>query len=501
MEEEYIIHLKQGSLRGFKEEFSIAFKGIPYAAPAVGPNRFKEPQPPLPWSGVRDASKIGPTSPHAELPALSWLGDLHIPGDEYLNLNIWRPQDMSKKELPVFVWIHGGGFTMGSGAWNAFNGSRFARDGVVCVTINYRLGIDGFMLLENVVPNLGIRDQLFALEWVKENICHFGGNPHDVTLCGESAGGMSVVTLMTIPRAKGLFRRAIAQSGAGHQCVSRTFAEKIAKLFSEKFSVQLTSEAIEKIPYPELFNYQNQLSDLVLSSNDPELISLLSRKFVTLAPVVDGDLIPDHPYNALLPDVDLLVGSNLEEWKLMLIPAGLYDRVTEEMLVTTCTQLGLPVESTLATYRAALPNANPADILVAIGTDFVYRIPAILLAEQNIKKNSHNQIKTYMYIFDGKSSIFGGQFGSGHGVDLPFVFDTVDFEESQSLIGKDVSPANLILSKKMHKAWVDFVKNGNPGWDVYNLENRSTMILRENFHLENDPWKSVREFWIGKRDT
>jgi para-nitrobenzyl esterase len=197
-----------------------AFKGIPYAAPPFGPNRFQPPRPPESWDGVRDALEYGRVAPQAPYapPFDQLLGDQGHPGEDCLNLNVWTP-DPTGGGLPVMVWIHGGSFVRGSGALPTYDGTRFARDGVVCVTINYRLGADGFLYLGDGIANRGLLDQVAALEWVQENIRAFGGDPARVTIFGESAGAFSVATLLSMPRAEGLFQRAIAQSGAGHrQC-------------------------------------------------------------------------------------------------------------------------------------------------------------------------------------------------------------------------------------------------------------------------------------------
>ena len=219
-----VVKTRHGEVRGSVVEGVNTFKGIPYAAPPFGTQRFRPPQPVEPWSGVRDALTYGPTvlKPPYFPPFDTLLPEPAIPGEDCLNLNIWSP-DLGEAQLPVMVWIHGGAFANGSGAIDMYDGSHFARDGVVCVTINYRLGIDGFLYLGDGNDNLGLLDQLAALQWVQENIAAFGGDPGNVTIFGESAGGMSVGTLLSMPRAAGLFRRAIAESGAGHHVISSEY--------------------------------------------------------------------------------------------------------------------------------------------------------------------------------------------------------------------------------------------------------------------------------------
>src|SRR5579859_5403924 len=233
---ETIVRTRQGAVRGRIVGGVAGFKGIPYSAPPFGAYRFQPPQPAERWDGVRDALNYGPTV--VKPPLIALLDDLIpepvIAGTDCLNLNIWTPAE-GKAGLPVMVWIHGGGFTNGAAAMH--DGNRFARDGVVCVTINYRLGADGFLFLGEGHVNLGLLDQVAALIWVQENIAAFGGNPNNVTIFGVSAGGMSVSTLLAMPRAKGLFHRAIAQSGAGHYAISPATAQRIGHVLAKKLAV------------------------------------------------------------------------------------------------------------------------------------------------------------------------------------------------------------------------------------------------------------------------
>src|SRR5512135_3904604 len=212
-----VVTTQYGEVRGSVADGVNTFKGIPYAAPPFGANRFQPPRPVEPWSGVRGALTYGPTPPHLEFtpPIDKLLPDAVIPGEDCLNLNIWSP-GLGSVGLPVMIWIPGGAFEHGSNALSWYDGSHFARDGVVCVTINYRLGAEGFLYLGDGIANLGLLDQIAALQWVQENITAFGGDPHNVTVFGQSAGACSIATLLSMPRARDLFRRVIAQSGAAH---------------------------------------------------------------------------------------------------------------------------------------------------------------------------------------------------------------------------------------------------------------------------------------------
>src|SRR5258707_6387064 len=229
-----VVRTRQGAVQGSATDGVAAFKGIPYAAPPFGANRFQPPRPAESWDGVREALTYGPTAPKAAYfpPFDVLLPEVAIPGEDCLNLNIWSP-DLGQARLPVMVWIHGGAFLNGSGAWPTYDGTRFARDGVVCVTINYRLGADGFLSLGDGIANLGMLDQIAALTWVQENIAAFGGDPTNVTIFGESSGAVCVATLMTMPPATGLFRRAIAPSVSAYAIAPAT-AQRIGQFLAEK---------------------------------------------------------------------------------------------------------------------------------------------------------------------------------------------------------------------------------------------------------------------------
>lgn len=493
-----IVQTKEGAVRGASENGVAAFKGIPYAAPPFGPNRFQAPQPHAAWEGVRDALEYGPTAPKPPYfpPFDAILPEPAIPGEDCLNLNIWTP-DPNASGLPVLVWVHGGAFSNGSGAISVYEGSKFARDGVVCVTINYRLGADGFLFLGDGIGNLGILDQIAALQWVQENISAFGGDPAKVTIAGESAGGFSVTTLLSLPQTKGLFRSVIAQSGAGHHVLSPATAQMIGKYLAEKLNVEVSREAIAAVSTEQLLQAQVELSGEAFANPDPVKWGEVAANLMPFEPVVDGSIIPARPIDSIVAgagsEVNVLIGSNLEEERLFMVPNTAIDFINEDMLKGAVMAYGLPLEETLATYGEARPGASPGDLLEAVLTDWFFRIPALRVAEARSKEGGS---PTYVYEFAWRSPAFDGRLGACHALEIAFAFDTLDKEDNWSISGPNPPQQ---LADTMHSAWVSFIKDGNPGWTAYDLENRSTMRFDDTSGVVNDPRPAERKLWEGKR--
>jgi para-nitrobenzyl esterase len=492
-----VVKTRQGAVRGTTAEGVTLFKGIPYAVPPFGAHRFRPPRPAEAWDGVREALNYGPTvtKPPYFPPFDVLLPEPAIPGEDCLNLNIWTP-DPGKAGLPVMVWLHGGAFANGTGAIPTYEGSRFARDGVICVTINYRLGVDGFLFLGDGTANLGLLDQVAALQWVQENIAAFGGDPNNVTIFGESAGGMSVATLLTMPRARALFRRAIAQSGAGHHVISPATAQRIGQYLAEKLGVEATLKAIAAVPLDRLVQAQVALSADVFEHPDPARWGEAAANLMPFEPVIDGDILPARPIDRILAgagtDIDVIVGTNTEEERLFMVPNGSISHITEDILAGTIAAYGLPVAKTLATYRATRPGANAGDVYEAIVTDWFFRIPAIRLAEAHVQNNG----RTYMYEFAWRSPKFDGQLGACHALEIAFVFDTLDIGEMGPLLG-DNPPQQT--AGAMHAAWVSFATRGDPGWTQYDLNQRATMRFDTNSDLVKDPRSAERMLWEGLR--
>ena len=508
-----------GELRGSVVDGVHVFLGVPFAAPTSGANRLRPPAPLESWSGVREATTLGPAPPQVAPPAAGgteW--DTAATGPDCLNLNVWTP-DPGATALPVMVWIQGGMFEIGSTA--AYDGSRFARDGVVCVVINWRLGADGFLYLGDEDANLGLLDQVAALEWVRENIAAFGGDPGNVTVFGESAGAMSIGTLLAMPRAEGLFRRAILESGAAHHATPAATARRIGQDLAARIGVPPTREAVAAVPVERLLTAQAELKADLLAHPDPGRWGPdVVASMMLWQPVIDGTVVPALPIERIAAgaaaSVDVLVGTNTDDWRLFLVITGAIGQITEEVLtgpVTTqgyraLAAYGLPVAAALRAYRDRYPDATPGDILAAVQTDWWVRIPALRLADAHVAAASptgatdggtatagaSSTPRTWMYEFAWASP----GLGAVHAIEVPFVFDTVS--TSALLFGPllgDNPPQQL--ADTMHAAWVSFATSGDPGWPAYDLSRRATMRFDTTSEVVDDPRPWERALWEGVR--
>jgi len=462
-----VVRLRDGMVRGRVEAGVISFLGIPYAAPPFGPNRMLPPQPVPAWAGERDATAFGPTVPKGDYPPQyqPLFPEVVIPGEDCLNLNVWTP-DASAGGLPVLVWIHGGSFMNGSGSVGAYDGAAFARDGVVCVTINYRLAAEGFLFLGDGIANLGLLDQLAALRWVQENIAAFGGNPGRVTVAGESAGAMSVTTLLSMPLAAGLFGQAIAQSGAGAHTLTADEGRMVAGYLAEALGVPADRDSIKAVPLDKLVQAASDLVVEVQTTPDPARWGQLTLSLLPFAPTVDGSVLPAAPLASFAAgqggNVPLLIGSNRDEARLFLVAAGTIDLIDEPTLAAVAGAYGLSGEA-LDVYRAGRAGASPGDLLAALITDWFFRIPPIRVAEARTAAGASD---TWMYRFDHPDPRDNYRFGACHAAEIPFVFDTAIRAELRPLIGDAPSPAVADLA---HRVWVDFITSGDPGWARYDV--------------------------------
>ncbi|WP_280262382.1 carboxylesterase/lipase family protein [Nocardia wallacei] len=471
---ETIVSVTGGKVRGVTEGGVSSFLGIPYAAAPVGPARFEAPKPVPEWSGVREARAHGATCVQSPYPAPihALIGSDGIPGDEYLNVNVWTP-DTSSAGLPVLVWIHGGAFTRGSNARKIYDGSAFARDGVVVVSINYRLGISGFAAVPGAPLNRGLRDQIFALRWVQDNVAAFGGDPGNVTVFGESAGGMSVVNLIASPAARGLFRRAIVQSANGSAVAAADDARKVAENVAAKLGIEPTAAAFGQLTPDRLRTVQDWTTLELIADPDPAKwgASVVANGLGILSffPVVDGDLLPDRPTDIIVsqPDrtVPLIAGWTAQEFRFFTFPTGIAAGITEETLPFVLARYGLE-PAVAERYAANRPDAAPADIFAAVITDVVFRDDVMRIAEATATAGN----PAYVYEFDWPSSI--ENLGACHVMEVPFVFDQID--AAHTLTGPNPPQR---LADEVHGAWVRFATHGDPGWSRFDAATRTVRIF------------------------
>jgi carboxylesterase type B len=494
-----VVKTRTGEVRGTLADGVYAFKGIPYAAPPFGANRLLPPQPVEPWSGVRDALAFGPKSPQPAYPpeiALLLPPEVGGAGEDCLTLNIWSAE-LGPAGRPVMVWIPGGMYAYhATGASPWYDGGRFARDGVVCVTINYRVAIDGFLYLGEGNANRGLLDQIAALEWVRENIAAFGGDPVNVTIFGESAGALSIGMLLAMPRAEGLFRRAIVQSGSAHHVISLATAQRVAQRVAEKLGVEATREALAAIGVERLLAAQTEVEADLAAHPDPERWGPeLVTSSMPWEPAIDGEVIPAAPIERIAAGagagVDLMVGTNVDETRLFLVPTGAIGFIPQEALAGAVMAYDLSVEAAFAFYSAAHPGASAGELLSAVQTDWFWRIPAIRLADAHAR----GAAATYTYEFAWRSLQFDGRLGACHALEIPFVFDTLG--NGTELLWGSEPPRRL--ADIMHAAWVSFAAHGDPGWPKYELGRRATMRFDATSQGVDDPRSGERALWEGVR--
>jgi para-nitrobenzyl esterase len=503
IEKQVIANIKNGKLEGYLENGLFVFKGIPYAAPPLGDLRWMPPQPVKPWSGVRNAKEFGPIAPQTPMPAGVIPQNLLPQSEDCLTLNIYTP-GLDNEKRPVMVWIHGGAFTIGSGSDAMYESDKLPKRGnIVLVKINYRLGMLGFLRLKDVtggkIPstgNEGLMDQVAALKWVKENIAAFGGDPSNVTVFGESAGGMSIGCLMVMPSARKLFQKAILESGVGSTAVplqeSNTAAGQFLKLSGIKKD---NVKAFRALTTAQLLEIEGRMRTMIAGRGEVQ-------KITATTPVVDGEVIPDVPNQmarkGLAKDIPAIIGTNLEEWKLFAMMQPGFNQIDEAELLK---RVGVFVSADdakklVAAYRTALqkrgPAVTPADILAAIDTDIMFRMPALEMVEA---QNDNSQ-KIYSYLFTWKSPAMGGAFGACHGLEVGFVFGNND----AMFCGN--GPEADRLSESIQDAWIAFAQTGNPStkslgdWPVYGAK-RMTMLLGKESKVVAAPYDGERAAWDG----
>lgn len=451
-----IVQTEAGLVRGRVRDGDAAFLGIPFAAPPVGDLRFAVPHPPAPWSGVREATAFGPTPQRRPFGELTTIPEPSIPGDDTLTVNVFTPAagDESAR-LPVLVWAHGGGYFAGSPASPWYDGAAFTRDGVVVVTLAYRLGFDGFGWIEDAPLNRGILDQIAALGWVQRNIAAFGGDPDRVTIAGQSAGGGSVLNLLVSPRARGLFHRVISHSGApGH--VSAGIAEDVGRRFADALGVAPTAAALRELSEDAILDREREFNvapgGITPDATPDAVLADIARAplaaGLAFAPVIDDEVVLDVSAAVaagVSADIPVLLGTTRNEFA---FPAP---TTRDEVL----TALGC------AGVDAAQVDAFGRDIdRVGEGFAFsqllvlsMFRVPSTLIA----RRRGDAASVTWLYDFAYRSSVDGV---SAHCYDLPFAWDLLAADGVARVLGTPPQE----LAERMHADWVCFISGHAPSW-------------------------------------
>ncbi|GIU85019.1 MAG: carboxylesterase [Acidimicrobiales bacterium] len=498
---EPIAQTTSGRLRGRERRGLLLFAGIPYAAAPVGEGRFRPPRPHEGWVGVRDATRFGKVAPQ-QRGALGGLLDGGEPDwdEDCLFLNVLTPA-LDDARRPVMVWIHGGGFVSGSGSVPWYDGTNLAgRGDVVVVTINYRLGAFGFLELSHHEPsfegsgNCGLLDQVAALEWVRDNIASFGGDPARITVFGESAGAMSIGALMGMPAAKGLFAQAILQSGAAHNVAPREAAQETTDLLLEQFGTRDVGVLVDARP-EELLRAQGRLAEMMATGRIPRRAG--SAMGLPFGPVIDGSVLPEPPIRAIAAgsaaEVRTIVGTNRDEFRLFTLTRD--QAVDMERLGRRLRRLFSHGERLLDAYRALFPHADAGDLWNLLMTDGIFRIPAIRLCEAQCSQGA-----VWLYRFDWATPVLGGRLGSCHALEIPFVFDNLD-KAGVALFCGDDPPR--VLAREMSQAWLDFANGrtqlqvAGSTWREYDLDVRHCAVFDRTCRHESDPDSEIRAIWEG----
>jgi para-nitrobenzyl esterase len=468
--DEAVVQTSAGALRGSVRDHGVLFGGVPYAAPPVGRLRYAAPAPAGSWEGIRDARSPGPPLPQPvrTLPGLDsrtllggWEGE-----EPELTLNVWTP-DPGTANLPVCVWLHGGAFVAGSPSQPVYDGSAWMRDGVVLVTVAYRLGIEGFVHFQGGDTNVALRDQLAALEWVQREIAAFGGDPSRVCVAGQSAGAMSIGWLLGSSRSRDLFSSAISMSGGVDLTYSHEQAQRVAAHVARRLGVEPTAGAMRGVPVTRVVEAQAEIApgeiDLETDSDrDP------TGGMLWVVPVRDGDVVAEDPLEAVgtLADVSLLAGCTSEEGLLYLAGVPGFDEMPMEAATAFAARLSPDPEALLGALRAENPDATPGQLAAGVITEVAFRGPTERLLARHVTSAS---AATHTYRFTWRSGALGGRLGAAHAVDLPFVFDTLATPgasgRDDALLGVDGGPQEL--ATRMHRAWVRYVTDGDPGWEPY----------------------------------
>lgn len=494
-----VVSTAEGQLQGVPSKGVFSFLGVRYGADTGGANRFLPPAPPPSWGGVRIADHLGDRCPQPtvnmppEMASVLSFSDLPT-SEDCLVLNVWTPSIAADARRPVMVWLHGGGFFIGSGGDKYYEGSNLARgQDVVVVTLNHRLNVFGYLQLgaeagpEYAASNLaGMLDIVAALKWVKANIAQFGGDPDNVTIFGQSGGGSKVSTLLAMPAAEGLFDKAIIQSGA---------AVKIG-------TVEAAAATRDQL-FAQLGLQPGDVSALRALPAETLMKAGARAGLLAYMPAVDGVVLPNHPFDPvgspLSANVPVMVGSTKDEATNVVLSDPTWQTMTEDDLLKRVSGMVGPqeAEATIALYRAQAPGDQPMHLYTSIMTDMMFTSSSITLAE---RKHAQGAAPVYMYKIDWDSPVLGGKLRSPHAVELPFVFDNVDV--SAGLVGS--GPDQDAMARLMSATFAAFARTGDPSipgapaWPAYTPETRETFIYDVRPNVVADPHRQMRLYWAAR---
>ncbi len=508
------VETPSGRLRGSQRRGVYRFLGVPYATAPRGELRFRGPRPVKPWAGARDAKVPGPAPLQMGVPFFRNVNPgVSRQSEDCLYLNVFTP-GLDDRKRPVLFWIHGGGFLVGSGSTPVYDGSALARTGdIVVVTINYRLGALGHVHLKDVLgedfkdaANAGSKDQAAALQWVHDHIEAFGGDPDQVTIAGQSAGAMSVGALLAAPSARPLFKRAILQSGAAANVMTRDQAAIVAETFLEALGPVRDRRGLASVSAQRIMRAQGITNRKLMNM----------ARLMAMTPCVDGDFIPDHPYEAIergdVADIELMVGTTLDEWKLFgtveaLAPAVMGEHVLRSRFVSVLDAVGADVpsaEQALGEYRAAVRKRGGSTSAYSVWNAFqsarIFHVPGMDLAERHADAGG----RAHSYLFKWRPRTLRNAVGACHALDVPFVFGLGNLRLTRAMSGLSASAPRL--SERMQGAWVGFVRNGTPQsddlpeWDEYCGRHRATMLLGRQCYVADSPLEEERALlanWLG----
>jgi para-nitrobenzyl esterase len=478
---------QEGKLRGAKLEGTdvYVFKGVAYGQSTAGAARFKPPKRVAKWSGVKDALKFGSICPQAGDPGRRTItqGEVLQHSEDCLVLNVWTPALDARRDRPVMVWLHGRGFYAGAGSEPLYDGARLAKRGdLVVVSVNHRLNVFGYLHLGTVggkefatSGNAGVQDMQLALEWVRDNIAAFGGNPANVTIFGESGGGVKVSTLLGVPQAKGLFQRGIIESGARTRGMPLATAVKNTETVMAKLKVKSVAE-LQAVPFEQLL----------------AAVTTTGRTDPDFGPVVDGKYLPADMFDPVAAPsshgLPILVGSNRDEYALYARENPLAGKMSEVQLrEDLLPDFGPRSEALIAAYRESRPQATPWDLMVAIRSNR-FHVGTVRLAEAASKTSP-----VYVYSFDFEPT----PLKAAHGAEIPFVF-------SNATASASARPGAKAVEDAMSDAWIAFARTGNPNhpgmptWPTYDAKTRATMVFDVTTQVINDPRTADRKVWDGR---